>query len=163
MFLPNKKATMKNSSVILLALLLSVAAVFTTSCKKKGCTNPEAINYSEEAEKDDGSCSYGGGMVFFYDEATAAQLVQDGAITMTYYVDGKEIGSSDAALYWTGPPDCGQDGSVGIDKYWENDRTKTYSFSAQDQTGWEFWGNPVTFHANTCVTMQLMANKRKKK
>ena len=30
----------------------------TTSCKKKGCTDPEAYNYSEEAKKDDGSCSY---------------------------------------------------------------------------------------------------------
>ncbi len=29
-----------------------------TSCKKKGCTDPEAYNYSDEAKKDDGSCSY---------------------------------------------------------------------------------------------------------
>ena len=69
---------MKISSFILLVVALSVATVFTTSCKKKGCTDPEALNYSEEAEKDDGSCSYEGAMVFYYDEATAAQLVQDG-------------------------------------------------------------------------------------
>ena len=154
---------MNKSSFILLVVALSIATVFTTSCKEKGCTDPEALNYIETAEKDDGSCSYGGGMVFYYDEATAAQLVSDGAITMTYYVDGKEIGSSDAAVYWTGPPDCGQDGSVGVDKYWENDNTKTYSFSAKDQTGWAFWDNPVTFHANTCVTLQLSTSKRKKK
>ncbi len=30
----------------------------TTSCKKKGCTDPEAYNYSEEAKKDNGSCIY---------------------------------------------------------------------------------------------------------
>ena len=154
---------MKKSSFILLVVALSVATVFTTSCKKKGCTDPEALNYSEEAEKDDGSCSYDGAMVFYYDEATAAQLVHDGAITMTYYVDGKEIGSSDADIYWTGAPDCGQDSSVGVVKSWGNDNTKTYSFSAEDQTGWAFWDNPVTFHANTCVTLQLTASKRKKK
>lgn len=154
---------MKKSSFFLLVVALSVATVFTTSCKKRGCTDLEAINYSEEAEIDDGSCSYEGAMVFWYNEATAAQLVYDGAITMTYYVDGKEIGSSDAAVYWTGPPECGQDGSVGVVKSWGNDRTKTYSFSAQDQTGWEFWGEPVTFHANACVSMQLMASKKKKK
>ena len=28
------------------------------SCKKKGCTDPTAENYSAEAEKDDGSCTY---------------------------------------------------------------------------------------------------------
>ena len=55
---------MKKSSFILLVVALSVATVFTTSCKKKGCTDPEALNYSEEAEKDDGSCSYEGAMVF---------------------------------------------------------------------------------------------------
>ena len=102
-------------------------------------------------------------MVFYYDEATAAQLVQDGAITITYYVYDKEIGSSDADIYWTSAPYCVQDGSVGVVKNWGNDGTKTYSFSAVDQTGWEFWGTPVTFHANTCVTMQLQASKRKKK
>ena len=32
--------------------------VSVTSCKKKGCTDTEAYNYSEEAKKDDGSCSY---------------------------------------------------------------------------------------------------------
>lgn len=154
---------MKNSGLILLALSLSVASVFTTSCKKRGCTDPEAINYSEEAEKDDGSCSFEGAMVFWYDEATSDQLVQDGAITMTFYVDDKEIGSSDADIYWTGAPDCGQNGSIGVDKKWNNDRTKTYSFSAQDQTGWEFWSESVTFHANTCVSIQLVASKRKKK
>ncbi|MDH4471865.1 MAG: DUF4856 domain-containing protein [Fluviicola sp.] len=34
------------------------AAVSATGCKKKGCTDPTALNYSESAKKDDGSCSY---------------------------------------------------------------------------------------------------------
>ena len=28
------------------------------SCKKKGCTDPTATNFSAEAEKDDESCTY---------------------------------------------------------------------------------------------------------
>ena len=28
------------------------------SCKKKGCTDETALNYSTEAKKDDGSCTY---------------------------------------------------------------------------------------------------------
>lgn len=40
-------------SFLLIAAISSVAFV---SCKKKGCTDPTATNYSAEAEKDDGSC-----------------------------------------------------------------------------------------------------------
>jgi hypothetical protein len=159
----NKKATMKNPSFILLVFALSIATMFTTSCKKKGCADSEAINYSEEAEKDDGSCSYEGTIVFWYGEATAAGLVSDGAITMTYYVDGENIGSSDADIFWTGAPECGQDGSVGVVENWKNDRTRTYSTSVVDQNGWEHWAGPVTFEANTCGKIQLMWSKRKKK
>jgi hypothetical protein len=42
-----------------LIYLLLLGATFTiTSCKKKGCTDENALNYSSEAKKDDGSCSY---------------------------------------------------------------------------------------------------------
>jgi hypothetical protein len=40
------------------ALLIGGAAIAVTSCKKEGCTDPNATNYSEEAKKDDGSCVY---------------------------------------------------------------------------------------------------------
>lgn len=32
--------------------------VTLASCKKQGCTDPTALNYSEDAKKDDGSCTY---------------------------------------------------------------------------------------------------------
>jgi len=48
---------MKNFNIKLIAIAV-FAIVSVTSCKKKGCTDPEAYNYSDEAKKDDGSCSY---------------------------------------------------------------------------------------------------------
>ncbi|MEY3968421.1 MAG: hypothetical protein RL137_1326 [Bacteroidota bacterium] len=30
----------------------------TASCKKKGCMDPDAVNYNAEAKKDDGTCKY---------------------------------------------------------------------------------------------------------
>jgi len=39
-------------------LILSATALLATSCKKKGCTDSTAINYSSEAKKDDGSCTF---------------------------------------------------------------------------------------------------------
>lgn len=44
---------MRRSVYIILGLTLTIA-----SCKKKGCTDTNALNYSEEAKKDDGSCTY---------------------------------------------------------------------------------------------------------
>ncbi|MGV3631446.1 MAG: imelysin family protein [Bacteroidota bacterium] len=33
-------------------------AALAVSCKKEGCTDPDALNYNSEAKKDDGSCTY---------------------------------------------------------------------------------------------------------
>jgi len=41
-----------------LFLIASILLVSATSCKKKGCTDSTATNYSEEAKKDDNSCVY---------------------------------------------------------------------------------------------------------
>ena len=40
----------------LLFILAIISAIY--SCKKKGCTDPDAINYKALAKKDDGSCIY---------------------------------------------------------------------------------------------------------
>lgn len=47
---------MKLTSRNILFILACGTAFAFTSCKKKGCTDPTATNYSSEAEKDDGSC-----------------------------------------------------------------------------------------------------------
>ncbi|MFK8045319.1 MAG: DUF4856 domain-containing protein [Crocinitomicaceae bacterium] len=39
-------------------LLVGATIITTTSCRKEGCTDETATNYSEEAKKDDGSCQY---------------------------------------------------------------------------------------------------------
>src|SRR5690554_7496672 len=39
-------------------LVMATLTLATTSCKKEGCTDPNAINYSDSAKKDDGSCKY---------------------------------------------------------------------------------------------------------
>jgi hypothetical protein len=50
----NKINVMKKG--ILLVAAISLLAM--NSCKKKGCTDEAALNYSEKAKKDDGSCEY---------------------------------------------------------------------------------------------------------
>ncbi len=43
---------------ISVGLTIVMTMVLLNACKKKGCTDPLASNYSEEAQKDDGNCIY---------------------------------------------------------------------------------------------------------
>ncbi len=42
-----------------LVLPLVIISLAISSCKKKGCTDSTALNYNENATKDDGSCKFG--------------------------------------------------------------------------------------------------------
>ncbi|MFX3625839.1 MAG: hypothetical protein ACN6I4_00630 [bacterium] len=44
---------------MILAVIVGIIGTTTfTSCKKGGCTDPNANNYSGDADKDDGTCTY---------------------------------------------------------------------------------------------------------
>lgn len=46
--------------VIFLSIAALAVTISITSCKKKGCTDPNSISYNTEAKKDDGTCEYAG-------------------------------------------------------------------------------------------------------
>ena len=41
-----------------LIILTAVATIGLVSCNKKGCTDPQAVNYNSEAQKDDETCNF---------------------------------------------------------------------------------------------------------
>lgn len=51
-----KNLSSLDTTFLVITGLISVTTVI--SCKKKGCTDPTASNYSSKAKKDDGSCQY---------------------------------------------------------------------------------------------------------
>lgn len=53
----SKMEKVERTSKLFLMLILGVATI-ATSCRKEGCTDPAAINYNEDAKKDDGSCEF---------------------------------------------------------------------------------------------------------
>lgn len=48
----------KRTQILGMALVAGALTMGTVSCKEKGCTDPQALNYNEDAEKEDDSCEY---------------------------------------------------------------------------------------------------------
>lgn len=63
-----------NTMKVGMMLVAASLTLGTVSCKKKGCTDPTAMNYSEEAKKDDGTCE-------FEEEVVTGTEVKSGFIT----------------------------------------------------------------------------------
>lgn len=78
---------MKNA-IAILCVLMTLSA-----CKQEGCTDPFAVNYSSDAEKDDSSCIFEGRVVFWFTASTATDLVTASVPNVDFVVNGIMEGS----------------------------------------------------------------------
>jgi hypothetical protein len=136
--------------------LVLFLAVGLFSCKKEpGCTDPNAVNYEASAEENDGSCTFEGEIVLWYGEDASEFLVNDGATTLTFYVNDEIVGSTAANIFWTSAPNCGSNASITVTKSLGTATNQSYEYSVVDQTGWEYWSGVINFSANTCLNTEL--------
>lgn len=92
--------------IFILALLPLVA------CKQEGCIDPSAFNYSSEAEKDDGTCTYNGRSICWFTSVTATNCVNASIPEIDFYINGEKQGSVSMTQYSSVQPTCG--GNEGI-------------------------------------------------
>lgn len=139
---------MKNCFV----LLLSVALIGTTACKKKipGCMDTDAENYYPEATES-ASCSYRGSVVFYHDMQTSQQLINDGVTDVKLYVEGVYMDHMSPNVGFSYTPGCDHDDAmtyrnVGIGET----KTKSFNYAIKDQDGFTLDAGTFTISGNSC-------------
>ncbi|MBN4073173.1 hypothetical protein JYT74_03920 [Crocinitomix catalasitica] len=142
---------MKNRTLILSALLIGImGTIGFTSCSKKGCIDINADNYSAEAEKDDGSCTYP--VINMSGTGTSGDVTGNGGTatgTTTFT-------QSSSTLGW----DMSQDASSGSFNLTVTDdsgtevinKTLTAGSGAQDASGTSSSGTTGTWTATVTLT-----------
>lgn len=140
--------------IILLPMMAIV--LLASSCKKEGCTDESAVNYNSKAKKDDGSCTYSGEVVLWWNQNTSSEMQIFGSTVVKLYIDGQFVDSKSASTYWTSAPDCGTNATMTVTKDLGKDKAKSFSFEIQDQDTDVLWTGTLSFDANTCTTQELV-------
>jgi hypothetical protein len=139
----------------LLVLMTVSIVVLGTSCKKKGCTDSSAVNYSTEAKKDDASCTYESTFSVWWGEAGSTFLVNDNATTLYLHVDGALKGSAATNVFMTGGNfDCGA-GLIESTFDLGLNTSKIISYVIKDQTDFTYSSGSYTLDAN-CNKLELV-------
>ncbi len=134
-------------------------AVFTTaifllmSCgKKEGCTDQLASNYDSKA-KENCCCEYEGQVVFWYNKDVCDYWALKGVTSVKFYLDEVLIYTKSPTEFWTGPPTCGESGSLTFTKKGNEEHIIGF-IKIFDQNGAQLYYGDQTFHAGECSRYQ---------
>ena len=137
-------------------LMCGVALVMTLgSCKREGCTDSAAENYEVKAKKNNNSCRYEGSAVIWYGKDYSASMSLSGTTSLRYFVNEELVGSTDPAVYFSGPPDCGQNGSITVTRDLGSAKNKTYTYRVENQLGATLESGIINFAGGECVKVEL--------
>ena len=111
-------------------------ALCFSACKEQGCTDPFADNYSETAEENDGSCTYGVNLIFYFNEARADYYYDAGAYSPIHVeINGTDVGNVNWFTTMEEAPDCGTVGGTVNYKLEMSKKFEMTEFKFVDEMG----------------------------
>ena len=141
-------------STLLISLLFVISVV---SCKKiQGCKDPEAINYDEKANIDDGSCiyNYAGDISFWFNEYRSNELVGAGVTLLTVYFDDVAAGTIDPVV-WSIGPECNGETTFTTTLDLGEHQSENMNYVIRDQSGNTRFSGNINVFADECRSRQL--------
>lgn len=145
---------MKNTIKFL--TLLSSIIIATNSCDNSiyGCIDPDAKNYDEYADTDDGNCEYGSQIFLWWDQDQEDEFYLYDVTSLTISIDGLLAGSIlnvDNQSWTTVDLSCENPNNMYTSEIeMPSSDNKTISIRAVDQTGEEIYNETKIVSANTC-------------
>lgn len=141
--------------------LFKLSIVVTTlfllqSCSspKSGCTDPNATNFSADADEDCKCCTFKGEVLFWYGKAMAQQFADQDVTALKVFVDGV-LKTSAANVYFNSTPDCGGTGTMTTTIDLGGVKNKSYEYQILDQDNNVLVEGIANYTANTCLKIQI--------
>ncbi len=150
---------MKTKIITQIAAVLIVLTL--NSCaKKKGCTDTSAVNFNSSAEQDDGSCTYNGKLVFWWNKPLADSCAAKSVTNVKVYVDNVFQGTlAVSSQYWPSSPGCGANSTVTISRDLGKNKTQNinvaYTLTIGGVESAQFGTETIVLTANTCESYEL--------
>ncbi|RFC54294.1 hypothetical protein [Brumimicrobium aurantiacum] len=145
---------MKTIKLLSLGLFLSGAMLFS-SCKKEGCTNPDADNYDASANISDKSCLYTTDVIFWLKEDQSNSLVNDDIKKVDFYLNEEFLGNASTESFWDEAPTCDSTNVIRFSKELQKSNSEPFYYYVKDDEGFTLFQGLTELDTDSCRVILL--------
>ena len=156
---------MKKTILFILSLITLYSCDFPDPIPVEGCTDPNAINYNQNADINNNTCDFSANIIFYLDQNAGIYLYNEGVQKLIFHIDGHNIGSqyNEQGFYTSQvDPECFDPVFTTGTSYWSgNSSYKSIMWEVIDENGIVWFNASSQIEANTCLAIQLTSKNMK--